>query len=48
MSIQLLLLVVALVLFVLSACNVPSRINLVSAGLALCVAAVIAGSFHGG
>jgi len=41
MSIRLILLVFALVLFILGACPIPSRINLMSAGLACWVAAVI-------
>jgi hypothetical protein len=45
MSISGLFLVVALVLFILAAVNVPSsKINLVALGLAFCVAAALAGS----
>ncbi len=41
MSIRLILLVFALVLFILGAWPIPSRVNLISAGLAFWVAAVI-------
>lgn len=44
MSISLILLVVALVLFVVSAFNVPSRINLLATGLAFFVLAQIVGA----
>jgi hypothetical protein len=37
----LILLVFALVLFVVAAFNVPSRVNLIAAGLACCVLSVI-------
>lgn len=39
MSLATLLLVIALVLFIAAACGVPSRVNLVAAGLACVVAA---------
>ncbi len=45
MSIATLFLIIALVLFVVSAIGVSSRINLAAAGLAFCVASVLAGSF---
>jgi hypothetical protein len=45
MSISALFLIVALILFILGAINVPStRVNLVSAGLACVVASMLAGS----
>lgn len=44
MSIATLLLVAALILFIVSACGVPSRVNLQSAGLACVVAAMLAGN----
>ncbi len=37
------LLVIALVLFIISACGVPSRVNLQSAGLACWVASLLVG-----
>jgi hypothetical protein len=44
MSVSIVLLIVAFILFVVSAFNVPSRIGLQSAGLACWVLAVILGS----
>jgi hypothetical protein len=41
MSIATLLLLVALILFILAACNVPSRVNLVATGLAFATASVL-------
>ena len=45
-SLGLLLLVAALILFVVAAVGVPSRINLVAAGLACVVAAALFGGAH--
>jgi len=44
MTIATLLLVIALILFVIAAIGVASRINLVAAGLACLVGAILAGS----
>jgi hypothetical protein len=41
MTIATLFLLVALILFIIAACNVPSRINLVATGLAFATAAVL-------
>jgi hypothetical protein len=41
MTLATLLLIIALILFIVSACGVSSRINLTAAGLACCVAAVL-------
>lgn len=41
MTLATILLVVALVLFVLAAANVPSRVNLTAAGLACATAAML-------
>jgi hypothetical protein len=46
MSIAVLFLLIALILFVLSAAGVSSRINLQSAGLAFVVASMLVGQFH--
>lgn len=42
MTIATVLLVIAFILFILAAIGIPSRIGLLPAGLALCVAAVLA------
>jgi hypothetical protein len=41
MSIELLLLIAALILFLLAACGINSRVNLVAAGLACWVASIL-------
>jgi hypothetical protein len=41
MSIAMLFLLAALILFIIAACNVASRINLVAAGLACATASVL-------
>lgn len=41
MSIEVLLLVVALILFLVAACGVSSRVNLVALGLACWVASIL-------
>lgn len=41
MSLATLFLIIALILFVIAAIGVPSRINLVAAGLAFCVASAL-------
>lgn len=43
MSISIILLVIALILFIVSAVGVPSRINLQSAGLACWVLSILVG-----
>lgn len=43
MSIHIILLVLALVCFIVAACNVPSRVNLVALGLAFWVATFLVG-----
>lgn len=49
MSIGLILMIVALLLFILAAANVASKVNLIAAGLACLTLAMIAGSavLHG-
>ena len=48
MTISLILLVAAFILFILAAINVPSppRFNLIAAGLALWVLSALVGNFH--
>jgi hypothetical protein len=46
MSIILILLIIALILFVLAAFNVSSPVNLTARGLAFCVVAAIVGGGH--
>lgn len=41
MSIATLFLVIALILFIIAAIGVPSRVNLTAVGLAFCVASVL-------
>lgn len=45
MSIEILLLIIALVFFIVAAIGVSSRVNLTAAGLACVVLSILAGSY---